>query len=195
MNQLIKSNVIKYKFMQNTKIILKIILPPIICLLIIVLTEMGIEYYPLSFGLIIGFINWNNHKYGISIGIFLSLLASYTSFFIAFFTFPLLFEAFKLLFGEDTGSVTALAISSFIIAPLLVFFLYKYVFHYSKTKITNYIILVSVLILITVFYLSDSQYFNFIKVLKLDHYGIWQVIMALAIQTIIYQKEIWKKIN
>jgi hypothetical protein len=115
---------------------LKIILPSILCFIVIITIKMDIEYYPLSFGLIIGFINWNNHKYGISIGIFLSLLASYTSFFIAFFTFPLLFEAFKLLFGEDTGSVTALAISSFIIAPLLVFFLYKYVFHYSKTKIT-----------------------------------------------------------
>lgn len=179
--------------------LLKIILPPIICAVILISTKIGIEYYPLSFGLVIGFINWNNHKNGLFIGIILSLLASYLSFFIAYFTVPLSFQIFKPLLGQDIGGVTALTISTFILAPLLVFFSYKFVFNYSKTKITKYIILFTIFILILVSFLfaffSDSQYIRYLKSIRLDHYTIWQMIMALAIQLIIYQKLLLKEDN
>lgn len=171
--------------------LLKIILAPIICILIIITTQIGIEYYPLSFSLVIGFINCNNHKYGLFIGIVLSLLASYISFIIAFFSVYLFVEVFTLFLEQDNGGVTALMFSSFILAPLLVFFLYKFVFSYSLTKIGKYIIFTSVFILIIVFYLYDFKNFNFLKKIRLDHYVIWQFVMALAIQLIIYQKEIW----
>ena len=191
MTPLTKSIVIKLIMRNYT--LLKIILAPIACVLIILSTQFGIEYYPLSFGLVIGFINWNNHKYGLLIGIILSLLASYISFFIAYFSVYLLFEIFKLFLGQDNGGVAALMVSSFILSPLLVFFLYKFVFNYSLTKIAKYIIFTSILILIIVFNFSDWQYFKFLKNTRLDHYTIWQIVMALAIQLLIHQKVIWKK--
>jgi len=191
MTPLTKSIVIKLIMRNYT--LLKIILAPIVCVLIILSSQFGIEYYPLSFGLVIGFINWNNHKYGLLIGIILSLLASYISFFIAYFSVYLLFEVFKLFLGQDNGGVAALMVSSFILAPLLVFFLYKFVFNYSLTKIAKYIIFTSILILIIVFYFSDWQYFKFLKNTRLDHYTIWQIAMALAIQLLIHQKVIWEK--
>ena len=191
MTPLTKSIVIKL-IMRNYAL-LKIILAPRACVLIILSTQFGIEYYPLSFGLVIGFINWNNHKYGLLIGIILSLLASYISFFIAYFSVYLLFEIFKLFLGQDNGGVVALMVSSFILSPLLVFFLYKFVFNYSLTKIAKYIIFTSILILIIVFNFSDWQYFKFLKNTRLDHYTIWQIVMALAIQLLIHQKVIWKK--
>ena len=191
MTPLTKSIVIKLIMRNYT--LLKIILAPIVCVLIILSSQFGIEYYPLSFGLVIGFINWNNHKYGLLIGIILSLLASYISFFIAYFSVYLLFEIFKLFLGQDNGGVAALMVSSFILSPLLVFFLYKFVFNYSLTKIAKYIIFTSILILIIVFNFSDWQYFKFLKNTRLDHYTIWQIVMALAIQLLIHQKVIWKK--
>ena len=182
--------------MKNS-ILLKITLTPIICVLIIMSTQIGIEYYPLSFGLVIGFMNWNNYKYGLFIGIILSLLASYFSFFIAYFTVYLLVEIFNSILGQDTGGVTALLVSSFIIAPLLMFYLYKFVFNYSRTKVTNYIILYAVILLIIIsclfYYFTDYKFVRFLKRIRLDHYTIWQIVMALGIQLIIYQKEIWNK--
>ena len=195
MTPLTKSIVIKLIMRNYT--LLKIILAPIACVLIILSTQFGIEYYPLSFGLVIGFINWNNHKYGLLIGIILSLLASYISFFIAYFSVYLLFEVFKLFLGQDNGGVAALMVSSFILSPLLVFFLYKFVFNYSLTKIAKYIILFAVFFLIIISYLfyqlSNYYIIKLIKNIRFDHYTIWQIAMALAIQLLIHQKVIWEK--
>ena len=63
---------------------LKIITPPIFCVIIIVFTKMSIYYYPLSFGFIIGLFNWKKHKHNPYFGTILSLIVSNVSFWLAF---------------------------------------------------------------------------------------------------------------
>ena len=67
----------------------------------------------------------------------------------------------------------------------------------SYSKIAKYIILFAVFFLIIISYLfyqlSNYYIIKLIKNIRLDHYTIWQIVMALAIQLLIHQKVIWEK--
>ncbi len=176
--------------MNNILLLLKIIISPILCVLCIYFIIDDLSYYPLSFGLIIGLVNWYYHKYNPFLGVILSLIVSYITFFIAYFSLLITGEIFNFL--SDLGHIIALIISAFIIAPLLVFFAYKFVFNYPKTKLTIYIILFSVILLV----LQAYFFFNYDDFILTDlnkskivnPFTIWQVIMALSLQLIITQR-------
>jgi len=177
------------------KNIIKIISPSIICALIILLTELPLEYYPISFGLIIGLTNWNLHKYKPYLGVLLSVLASFVSFFIAFYSSFLVENLVDFIFketdyfvGDESRGTLTFIISPFIIAPILVFLVYSYIFNFPKVKRTTMIILISIVLLVLNACLAF--YYGIGK-----PYVFWQVIMALAIQLIVYQKTIIKTLK
>lgn len=177
--------------MENFKPILRILFPSIICFVIIYITNMSIDYYPLSFGLVIGFTNLGLHKYKALLGILLSVIVSYASFFIAYFSFAITGNIFNFIVSGDLGNILGLNVSTNIIAPLLVFLLYRIVFNIPKTKLTIIVVLSSVVFLVLqscfFYYMNSTQIDSFMgKILNL--YTIWQVIMALALQIIINQK-------
>ncbi len=182
---------------MNLSILTKTLYPPLALILINVFFRISIEYYPLSFSLVLSIFIWNINKTRNFTKFILIITLSYISFFIAYFSTSLLHEIFKLLHFQIYAGIFSLAISTFIIAPLLVFFSFKFIFNYTKTKITNRIVLISLFFLITVsyifYYFNDSELIVFLKNNQLDQYTFWQVIMALSIQLIIFQKSIWGK--
>ena len=162
-----------------------------ICFILIRIIKVPFNIYPLSFGLIIGLTNWNMHKYKPFLGVLLSIFVSYLAFFIAYFSFALTGSIFSFMKG-DSGNILGLTISTYIIAPLLVFLLYKTVFKIINSKITFFIITISIFLLIVLFYLC-----NLIGLIdeSLDSYTIWQIIMISALQLIINQTKIFKAIE
>lgn len=173
--------------MNNKYTLIKIISSPVICFITLITTKIGIDYYPLIFGLVIGLVNWKDHKNGLFIGIILNVFISYICFFIAYFSFPLFLGVFKPLLGEDAAAITVMTLSAFFFAPLLVFFGYKFIFTYPNDKYILKVIAVSIFTLVLICLLF--YYFEIGNGLSLI---LWQVIMALAIQLIIQQKELKK---
>lgn len=184
--------------MKGINFSLKILAPSILCAIVIISTKMDLDYYPLSFGLIIGLVNWNYHRNNSYFGVILSLVISYASFIISYASTGLLAEMLKPLLGEDKAGIIALTIFPFVIAPLLVFFSYKLVFNYKiKTKFSKIILISSIILLVTMFYVHynyseygrDQQEFNAF----LNPYTLWQIIVALALQLLLHQKSLVKK--
>jgi len=181
--------------MSNILLMFRIIITPILCVLYIYFIIDDLFYYPLSFGLVIGLINWKFHKYKPFLGVFFSVLVSYASFFIAYFSIIITGEVVGSILdinGDESKGVIAFIISPFIIAPMLVFLSYMFVFNIPKTKLTMYVVLFSVIFLVLqsyfFFYYVDSYSIDLSGHKILNPYTIWQIIMALAIQLIINQK-------
>ncbi len=177
--------------MTKNIFILKILLPSVICFILIHIIKISFSFYPLSFGLVIGIINWNIHKNNSLLGVLLSILVSYGAFLIAFFSFAVTGATFDFMDG-DSGSILGLTISAYIIAPLLLFLSYTFVFRIPKNKLSIIIIIISVILLIVQNYFFYSQGLNQNSI---NSFTGWQVIMALALQLMIYQKELKKLFN
>lgn len=173
--------------------VLKILLPAILCGVIIGLTEFDQMIYPIIFGIIIGVGNWrkvNNHFLYFLYG----CIGSYISFLIAYLSLFLLWSL-KHILGEEVASLIGLIIAPNVIAPVLIFILYKFIYGFEETKFTRVLIIgsISLLTLISSYYLlfnnNSEMEVNGTSNLFLN----WQVIMALTIQMIIYQEELYIK--
>jgi hypothetical protein len=179
--------------MNKTKTI-RIFLPSMLCAILIYITNMEISYYPLGFGLIIGIVNWDLHKYNPFFGVLLSVLVSYVSYIIAYFSLAVTGEIADSIFtinSDDSKGVLAFIISPFIIAPILVFLLYKFVFNIINTKLTKLVIIFSIVFLVLqacIFYYTDLVSNDSLENEIFTPYLIWQIVMALAIQIILNQK-------
>lgn len=182
--------------MMRINNILRIVVSPLFCFLAIYTTRLGIDYYPLIFGLIIGIVNIKGYKFGSFIGVTLSILASYVTFFIAYFSIPLFALVLKPIFGEDRAASFVMTFSVFILAPLLVFIAYKFVLGYKNVKNINYIIITTIFLLVIIHTIHVRYYeltqFKYEFNESLSPYTLWQVIMALAIQLIMYQDKLKK---
>ncbi|WP_345273401.1 hypothetical protein [Flaviramulus aquimarinus] len=186
--------VLYHFYMEKYKLVLRVILPSMLCAILIHITNISLEYSTLSFGLIIGLINWGGHKYKPLLGVLLSVLASFVSFIIAYLSFAVTGAIFSFMDG-DSGSVFGLAISTSIIAPLLLFFSCTFVFKIPKTRLTKLVIIFSLIILVSQSYLHyyiDSLSIDFPNYKILKPYTIWQMVMALALQLLLNQIEVNK---
>ncbi len=172
--------------MKKHKLILKLLLPSILCTLIINITNIPLEYSVLFFGFILGLVNWYHHKYKPIYGIILSILASLASFLITYFSFAITGNLFSPMKG-DSGQTLGLIISIYLVAPLLTFLFYKYVFDIPKGKFTNRVIITSIVLLVSSFYVL--KFIGLVKEAE-DTYAVWQIVVALSLQLIIYQNEL-----
>lgn len=172
----------------------RFVLPSALCTFVLYFIQDYFIYYPLVFGLIIGFANWNSHKYKIFVGIILSVLSSYISFFIGYFSIGFTIEIVSSMFNyisEDAKGRIAFMIAPFIISPLILFLLYTFVFKIPKTRFTTFIIIFTFILLISqsyFFYYIDAFSINSSNTKILNPYTMWQIIMALAIQLLVSQK-------
>jgi len=172
--------------MKKYILLLKVLLPAVMCFILIRIIEIPFSFYPLSFGLIIGVVNWSFHKYKPILGVSLSVFVSYIAFFVAYFSFAITGKLLGFI-DRNSGSVLALTISAYVIAPLLVFYGYRFVFDGPKAKITAFIIMLSIIILVLQSYLF---YYNELNQKSINAFAGWQIIMSLALQLIICQKEL-----
>lgn len=176
----------------------QIILPAILCSLIIYISKMEIWYYPLSFGLVIGLVNWNIHKNKPYIGVFLSVIISFTSFGLAFFCFGVFSTLREFLINNTIVSIGEgaivyyLIISAFVIAPILVFISYSFLFKIPKTKFSLFVMIISIIILIINAVMSQYTHQTKFYFSRMLSYAIWQIVMSIAIQIVITQKKINK---
>lgn len=175
--------------MKKNILILKVLLPSVVSFALIRIVEIPFSFYPLSFALVIGIVNWNIHKYKPLLGIFLSIWVSYLTFLIAYSSMLLVGyltkELFKNAFNDETIGIITFSISPYIIAPLLVFWGYSFIFNISKTKLTKTIIFVSIMLINLQYYFFYSQGLNQNSI---NSFTGWQVIMIIALQLIITQK-------
>lgn len=153
-------------------------------------------FFPLIFGSVIGLINFRTHKYNPYTGIILSIIVSFATFFIAYFSIWVVIYILNylnelLVIDINDAKILTLSfiISPFIIAPLLVYYGYTFIFNFPKTKFTLLVVLIAILLLIlqACFY---YYYEDFKNNSAINIYLIWQVIMVLALQLIIYQREL-----
>ncbi|MAN28780.1 MAG: hypothetical protein CMH15_12735 [Mesonia sp.] len=149
--------------------------------------------FPLIFTLVIGLININKFKFNFLKSLLLCVFFSYLSFFVGYFGS---FFLGKLLGGfGDLGNISAIIISAFIISPILLYYSYSYIFELFKTKFNIYVMTITLTLMFIISfytfyimdYISDN---NFFDTKLLNPFLLWQVIMALALQLILHQKEL-----
>jgi hypothetical protein len=174
--------------MKNLKLIITVFLPAFLCLIFFKLIKEDI-YHALTFGLIIGMVNWKIHKYNKLLSIFLSIVSSNFVYFLSALLYVYLMKIIE-FFKVDTNVLSVgdilFKIITFIVAPLLLFYVYKFVFNIKKNKFTLWTIIIAVfsLMMISVLPIKDNKdnFFNL--------FSLWQVIMAFSLQLILYQNEI-----
>jgi hypothetical protein len=184
--------------MESLKLILKLILTPFLSVSIMFLNESNLFLYPLVFSIILSLSNYELLKLNLFIGIILGIGISYFTFFIGYFGYGVFYKLIELVginnditIGEWFYSDLAGSISVFIIAPLLTMYLLKLLFKNTKTRLTYWILLITVLINLILSFLHrgiDSD--NFFNLLNM-----WQLIVMFGLQAIINQKLITKKLK
>jgi len=170
-------------------IILFIILgyiPEIISLEKIINFEIALYFYqPITFGLIIGLVFWkfftSNPLINLCLGIG-GCLVCYLIGYVGIF-----------LIGDVENRITPL-VSMFIVAPLLTFLLYGYLFKIPITRFTTTVIILTPVILIVYAYClhtaprNINQYLTNHKIF--NALQMWQIVMAIAIGLLVNQKQI-----
>ena len=176
----------------------KIILPPVLCVLLILYLEHYIEYqFIFVFGISIILFNYGKTKYHFLVSILISIILSY---FVFFLSFAIHLGTSYILTGGDSEKelqgfflgvpfprLHAL-ISISIISPLLMFYFYKFLFKIEENKEVIWIKIISIIILFTVglndFFFSGDNI-----------YVIWEFTMAIALQLMLYKRELQNDYN
>jgi len=186
--------------MKKIKLIINIILPSIVCVIGLNFIFGELYFYPLLFGVVLGLFNWKLHKKKPITGVLLSIIVSYATFCLAYFGWGGINKLIGLVFenmghrfyGKESIALKTFVMSFFLIAPLLVFYAFGFVFNITKTKLTKSIVVLSIIILLSysVFDLYLTSTNNILP--KSFSVFLWQFIMALGLQLILYQQELKK---
>ena len=179
-------------FTNTILVILKIILPSLICLLLFKIFKLDIGYHILFFSLIIISFNLNKIKYNYIISFISSIGLSYLVFFVSiglYFWIGYLIMQFIELDKLDEVSVYGYNLKNLlmllpisILSPILMLLFYKFLFKKNKGNYSKAIMWVTIIILII---------FGIIKKgFEHENADFWQFIMALALQLILYQDEL-----
>lgn len=126
---------------------------------------------------------------------------SFVIFFLAIVSLQFIEQVWRLIFDNTVRLMIDLppnefvfVLSAFLLAPLLMFWGYKYLYPFKKSSVTLWIICVEVgVLLLQVYFFSHYELGAVIKESFksiVNPYIIWQLTMALAFQLIIYQDDI-----
>lgn len=170
--------------------VIKVILAPLLCFISLYFLKIEFEYYPISFALIISIINYKKYRLNPITGTILNIIFSFFIFFGGYALSIFIINIFKNFLGEDLSGFIGILIGANIFAPLIVFIFYKNIFTFPKSKYSNYIIITSIFLLILSF--SCVYYFTDNEIFTVDFYLLWQIIISLFFQIILYQKELKK---
>ena len=169
----------------------RIILHPMLCTILLLYLKEYIDYQlVLIFGIMIVLFNYGKTKNNFVLSFFISIILSYSVFFLSFgiyLGFGYLLKGGDIekiidgfILGIPIATLHYLIIVS-IIAPLLMFYSYKILFKIKNTKQFIYIKWFSIVVLF-LFGLTNIFFEN----------ELWQFIMLLALQLILYEKEVNK---
>lgn len=179
---------------MKSKLILtgKIILPPALCVVIIYFLKTYIDFqFIVTFGIIIILFNKNKTKHSFNLSLLYSILLCFLVLVLSMGVGNLIYiikdELFINLLPNDFLKRLHIIPKS-IVSPLLMFYSYKLLFKIENTNYFRVIKWTSVLIMIA-FGLSNLFFVNE------NLFVLWQFIMALALQLILYKKEIFELIN
>jgi|GEM_PF-3348864 len=170
-----------------------IILPVIICFLLLLIKDfMGGFQFILIFALIVILFNTNKLKYLISVSLLLSILLSFLIFFLSILIssipFYLITGAVDIVSREAYSNFPEnkffISLSVGVISPLLTVFGYTFLLDIKKDFLFNCIVILTICILFIIGMLGI--YSNMINSL----YLIWQPTVLLALQLLIYKREI-----
>ncbi|PQJ21565.1 hypothetical protein [Tenacibaculum sp. SG-28] len=174
--------------MKSQLAFLKLIYPAFVCIIFIFTTKVNLEYYPLIFGVTIGLFNVKHNRHPVLLGILLCVIASYMSFFAGYLGFFLLLGFFKPLLGEEIGAYIFIILCPFIISPIILYYLLKYLFDIGNNKVNNYIMffsIVTLVIIAVVFFLKAQGIYDYDYNSLFSPYVLWSFIMAFSIQILI----------
>ncbi|VVU99189.1 MULTISPECIES: hypothetical protein [Mesonia] len=173
--------------------IIKIILLPVICALILFFIKFNFYTYPIPLGVFLGITYVISYKKNRFLNLFLNVLFS----FIVYFTGYLILLLLGMFLNQlsNLGTVLAFVIAGFFVSPILLFFAYNFLFTFPKTKFSFMVKTISVLFLaIYSFVIFKDGNTEYIKIADknsfLNPYLLWQPVMLLAIQLILHQKEL-----
>lgn len=179
--------------MEKYFLVLKIILTPFISVLFLFLTNSDLFLYPLVFSLVVTLSNFKLHRFQLVIGMILSIILSYLSFFIGFYGYSLFHKLIDFVgipnditIGEWFYTDLAGCISIFIIAPFLTIFLNKLLFRNTKTKLTKWILFLTTFLILFVSFVYHNQETNNI----FQIFNLWQLVTIFGLQLIINQESI-----
>lgn len=184
--------------MKYNIIYFRVILPAILSSAIVFILEGNLWLAPLIFGLIVGLVNWKVDKYNQFFGCLFSVFLSYVVFALGWFGAGFWKYILEYLFGNifsknDIFNLTFL-ITTFIIAPLLIYLLYRLLFKFPMTIFTLFATVFSIIILVCIVLFlpigDDKQ--NLMSNFSVWHVIIWQLIVIMTLQIMIVQKEIFK---
>lgn len=177
--------------MKKFNLPLILLLPSFLCIVINFIFVDGLLLVGL-FSLIISIFNLNKTKFNFLKSIIFMLIASFVVFGVAVLNY--------IFIGFIVENLTALSFFNFSISwidlnyllqvaffsPLFLFYGYKFIFKISFTYFTYFIIFTIILILI-ILGLAQLKHGNkyFFGILE-----FWQIIMAFALQLILYQNEL-----
>ena len=185
----------------NYTLFFRLLLPSFLCLIILGFIR-EFDYYPLIFALIISLTNWGNHKFNPYVSTLLSILASYGAYCIGIFSFFGLGYFIEYMNWYSNYESLAIGLKTifpvFVIAPLFVFIFYKLIFKSPNTKTTLWIIIIAITAQVIQYYAfnDNGNFHNDSKnITFFTSYGVWQFIVALGLQLIIYQKNLKEIFN
>ena len=185
---------------NNILLFARIILPAILCASVVFLFG-SIEYFKYNsiyfiislFGIILIILNLNKIKYNIIISLVLSLNLCFLVFFSSMAIGSGIYYFFKKIILFFRLNITQLdniffnsnnIVSIAIIAPLLTLYLYSFLFKTRRSSFF-YLIAFSSIVILVILVLTKALLGNNTKM-----FIIWQFIVALALQLILYQKEL-----
>lgn len=176
------------------KIILKIVLPSIICLLIFYFYKINFYLFALPIGLLLAFANYTYFKKNRYLKSFLSIVISYVIFIIGYIVVLVLGSLLNNSFS-DLGSILALILAAFCISPILLFYSLNLLYKFPKTSFSLLVRIISILLLVIyttyLFWDGNLEYFKIgEKNYLLNPYIIWQPLMLFSVQLILYQREL-----
>lgn len=161
-----------------------------------IFNDIGLIYYPISFGLIIGLFNWKYLKIKISkfkivSSILVSIIISLSAFFLGIFSLSLN-DFFESILGNDLAKYISIIFGTCIIATLTLYFLYSKAYDIDY-ELRNYIIIVLTIIFLIIYLIFHfkfiGEYITNDKLsVLLSPYAIWQFTIALGLQLILNKK-------
>ena len=173
--------------MSKIVLSLKIILLPFTCIGVIYFIKNFIHFqYILSFGILITLFNINKTKYFFTLSFFYSIVLSYLVLFLSIQIGRLFYHIIDESFLNTLPKYIlkrAHVLPKSIVSPLLMFFAYRLLFKIEKTDFFKLVKWSSIFILIALG-IADLLYRREYLFMS------WQFIMALALQLILYQKEV-----
>lgn len=184
--------------MKYKTVLLKILLPTLLCSLTVINFNIAFIYHPIAIGLIIGVFNWDVYKINPISGFILSIMILYIAYFIIKLIFLIIGISFHIFPSPE--SVIAITLSGFILLPLLIYHSYGYLFNCPKTKFTTWIKFFSITSLAIYSFITFNAFsrimsipINFAVENKLlNPYALWQIVLVFSLQLIIYQNVIFK---